>query len=605
MPVNNQAQRQAAPMPGPSGSQGRQQAMNPSQNMQPPRAAQQGNGNRNSGNHGGQQQASVQSSSVSGQSSTSQSAQPVPSVSASQNTVDKVSSVNVEDGNWRNNLNLPPQDTRAKTEDVTDTMGLDFEDFGLKRELLMAIFEMGWERPSPIQEKSIPAATSGKPVDILARAKNGTGKTGAYLIPVLQNINTSDNTIQALIIVPTRELALQTSSICMALGKHLKARVMVSTGGTDLREDIMRLEQLVHVVIATPGRILDLMDKGIAKMQNCRMLVLDEADKLLSQDFQEMQGRVIGHLPPERQILLFSATFPITVASFRQKYLKDPLVFNMMSELTLKGITQYYAFVQERQKVHCLNTLFSKLQINQSIIFCNSSQRVELLAKKMNELGYSTYFIHSKMLQQHRNRIFHDFRTGVCRNLVCTDLFTRGIDIQAVNVVINFDFPRMAETYLHRIGRSGRFGHLGVAINLITTEDRDNMHRVEKELNAEIRPIPKEVDKRLYVAEFQQGNAKEIQAAVAADEAVALAQRMSLAENENKSQKRPTETRGRNGSQDNSQQQQQRQDRHQQRQGPNMPASRPFDFVRTPASSGVVMQIRPTPIMAQSMQGKQ
>jgi ATP-dependent RNA helicase DDX6/DHH1 len=150
----------------------------------------------------------------------------------------------------------------------------------------------------------------------------------------------------------------------------------------------------------------------------------------------------------------------------------NPYEINLMEELTLKGITQYYAFVQEKQKVHCLNTLFSKLQINQSIIFCNSTQRVELLAKKITELGYSCFYIHSRMRQDHRNRIFHDFRNGACRNLVCSDLFTRGIDIQAVNVVINFDFPKMSETYLHRIGRSGRFGHLGIAINLITYDDR-------------------------------------------------------------------------------------------------------------------------------------
>lgn len=157
--------------------------------------------------------------------------------------------------------------------------------------------------------------------------------------------------------------------------------------------------------------------------------------------------------------------------------------------------------MQEKQKVHCLNTLFSKLQINQSIIFCNSTQRVELLAKKIAELGYSCYYIHAKMSQPHRNRVFHDFRAGLCRNLVCSDLFTRGIDIQAVNVVINFDFPRMAETYLHRIGRSGRFGHLGIAINLITYDDRFALHRVEAELATTIQPIPKHIDPSLYVAE--------------------------------------------------------------------------------------------------------
>ena len=178
--------------------------------------------------------------------------------------------------------------------------------------------------------------------------------------------------------------------------------------------------------------------------------------------------------------------------------MNNPYEINLMDELTLRGITQYYCFVEEKQKVHCLNTLFSKLQINQSIIFCNSTNRVELLAKKITELGYSCFYSHAKMLQQNRNRVFHDFRNGVCRNLVCSDLLTRGIDIQAVNVVINFDFPKNAETYLHRIGRSGRFGHLGVAINLINWDDRFNLYRIEQELGTEIAAIPQSIDKKLY-----------------------------------------------------------------------------------------------------------
>ena len=177
----------------------------------------------------------------------------------------------------------------------------------------------------------------------------------------------------------------------------------------------------------------------------------------------------------------------------------NPYEINLMDELTLRGITQFYAFVEEKQKVHCLNTLFSKLQINQSIIFCNSTNRVELLAKKITELGYSCFYSHARMLQHNRNRVFHDFRNGVCRNLVCSDLLTRGIDIQAVNVVINFDFPKNAETYLHRIGRSGRYGHLGLAINLINWEDRFNLYKIEQELGTEIQPIPQAIDKKLYV----------------------------------------------------------------------------------------------------------
>merc|ERR1712088_1159711 len=368
---------------------------------------------------------------------------------------------------WKTQLKLPPKDARKKTSDVTDTKGSEFEDFCLKRELLMGIFEKGWEKPSPIQEASIPIAQSGR--DILARAKNGTGKTGAYTIPILEGIDTSKDYIQGMIIVPTRELALQTSQIALELSKHLGVKVMVTTGGTNLKDDIMRIYEKVHLIVATPGRILDLMEKKVANVEQCRILCLDEADKLLSQDFKGMLDRLISHLPETRQILLYSATFPLTVEHFMKKHMREPYEINLMDELTLKGIMQYYAFVQEKQKVHCLNTLFSKLQINQSIIFCNSTQRVELLAKKITELGYSCYYIHAKMAQAHRNRVFHDFRAGLCRNLVCSD----------------------------------RFGHLGIAINLITYDDRFALHRIENELGTEIRPIPKVIDKSLYVAEFQ------------------------------------------------------------------------------------------------------
>uniref|UniRef100_A0A671KN62 RNA helicase n=2 Tax=Sinocyclocheilus TaxID=75365 RepID=A0A671KN62_9TELE len=361
---------------------------------------------------------------------------------------------------WKKNLKLPPKDLRMRTSDVTATKGNEFEDYCLKRELLMGIFEMGWEKPSPIQEESIPIALSGR--DILARAKNGTGKSGAYLIPLLERI--------------------------------------------DLKKDSIQ----VHVVIATPGRILDLIKKGVAKVNQVQMIVLDEADKLLSQDFVQMMEELLNCLAKQRQILLYSATFPLSVQKFMNTHLQKPYEINLMDELTLKGVTQYYAYVTERQKVHCLNTLFSRLQINQSIIFCNSSQRVELLAKKISQLGYSCFYIHAKMRQEHRNRVFHDFRNGLCRNLVCTDLFTRGIDIQAVNVVINFDFPKLGETYLHRIGRSGRFGHLGLAINLITYDDRFNLKGIEEQLGTEIKPIPSSIDKSLYVAEYHSESGEEV-----------------------------------------------------------------------------------------------
>jgi len=408
------------------------------------------------------------------------------------------SSTSATDQSWKAGLKAPPKDTRPQTEDVTATKGMEFEEMYLRRELLMGIFEAGFEHPSPIQEEAIPVALTKR--DILARAKNGTGKTAAFIIPSLQQVDVKKQKIQALLLVPTRELALQTAQVCKNLGKHMEAQVMVTTGGTTLKDDIMRLSDPVHVLVGTPGRILDLAGKGVADLSECPVFVMDEADKLLSAEFTPVMEQLLSYLPKERQVMLFSATFPMIVKDFKDKHMRTPYEINLMEELTLRGVTQYYAYVEERQKVHCLNTLFSKLQINQSIIFCNSTNRVELLAKKITELGYSCFYSHAKMLQAHRNRVFHDFRNGVCRNLVCSDLLTRGIDIQAVNVVINFDFPKNSETYLHRIGRSGRFGHLGLAINLITYEDRFNLYNIEKELGTEIASIPQSIDRSLYVA---------------------------------------------------------------------------------------------------------
>jgi len=392
---------------------------------------------------------------------------------------------------------MAKKDDRIKTADVTATKGNDFEDYFLKRELLMGIFEKGFEKPSPIQEEAIPIALAGR--NILARAKNGTGKTGAFTIPTLEKIDITNPNIQGLILVPTRELALQTSSVVKELAKRMEGlNVMVSTGGTNLRDDILRLETPVHVLVGTPGRVCDLAERQIADLSQCNIISIDEADKLLDDFFLPTIEKILATCCTEKQILLFSATFPQTVKQFCDANVPDPYIINLMDELTLKGVTQYYAFLEERQKVHCLNTLFKKLEVNQSIIFCSSMDRVELLAKKITQLGYSCYYIHSKMKQEHRNRVFHEFRNGATRHLVCTDLFTRGIDIQSVNVVINFDFPKNSESYLHRIGRSGRFGHLGVAINLLTFDDRFKLYNVEKELGTEIQAIPATINRDLY-----------------------------------------------------------------------------------------------------------
>lgn len=396
---------------------------------------------------------------------------------------------------WKK-LMVPTIDTRKKTEDVTGTLGYNWEDFHLREELLKGLTDMGWESPSPIQELSIPIGLSGN--NILARAKNGTGKTGSFLIPALDRIDRKNPNIQVLILVPTRELTLQISQVCKSLAKYLNIQVMASVGGISIKEDVLRLYGVVQVLVTTPGRVWDIVKRNVCSFEHCKMVIMDEADKLLSDEFGEVVEKIVKYIPNKPQLSLFSATFPSSVKEFKDKYLESCYEVNLMEQLTLIGITQYYAFVMEKQKVQCLNTLFSKLQINQAIIFCNSTNRVELLAKKITELGYSCFFIHARMTQTDRNKIFHDFKQGAFRVLVSSDLCTRGIDVQAVNVVINFDFPKNSETYLHRIGRSGRFGHLGVSISFITDTDRVSLCIIEKELETEIKSIPTEIDTSLY-----------------------------------------------------------------------------------------------------------
>lgn len=381
------------------------------------------------------------------------------------------------------------------TEDVTKTKGMQWSDFGLKKEIMMGIVSKGFHQPSPIQEEVIPIIKNNQ--SVIARAKNGTGKTAAFLIPLIDKVNTSINKVQGLVLVPTRELALQISSIIIEMAKFTDIQCMVSTGGTNLRDDIMRLQKKVNLVVGTPGRVLDLANKKLMRLDACSTLVLDEADKLISRDFQPIIEQLMNLMSNKKQILLFSATFPQTVANFL-RLVPNIQKVNMMKDLTLKGVTQYYAYLEEREKVACLNVLFSKLKINQIIIFCSSPLRIELLAKKIFQMNFSCYFIHAKMKQQERNKVFHNFRKGASRCLVSSDLFTRGIDVPTINVVVNFDFPATAETYLHRVGRSGRFGHLGLALNFITDKDKDNLVRIEQELGTEIKPIPENIDQSLY-----------------------------------------------------------------------------------------------------------
>lgn len=335
--------------------------------------------------------ANTTTSSLSFPSTVSSSSSSSSSVATSTTTA--TSAQNDED--WKSKLQLPAKDNRTKTEDVTATKGNEFEDYFLKRELLMGIFEMGYERPSPIQEESIPVALSGR--DILARAKNGTGKTAAFLIPVIEKCSREKGYIQALILVPTRELALQTSQVCKQLAKHCGIEVMVSTGGTDLKEDILRLGQLVHIIVGTPGRVKDMASRNIAKLDQCKIIVMDEADKLLSIEFQEDVEALINFTPKDRQILLYSATFPITVKDFTLKWLKKPYEINLMEELTLRGVTQFYAFVEERQKVHCFPESDHQLLTSEGWMFYKDVQ-ARMADTTRDALLFASYDVRSKAL---------------------------------------------------------------------------------------------------------------------------------------------------------------------------------------------------------------
>jgi len=398
-----------------------------------------------------------------------------------------------EDKDWREMI--PAE--RVHTADVTDTRNGTFEDYALKNELLRGIYKKNWQRPSPIQEDSIPNVLSG--YDVLARAKNGVGKTGSYLIPILEKVDPSLPHVQALVLVPTIELAAQTYKVCKELGTYIKGlQVVLVHGGIEIERAIVTFQKPVHMVIGTPGRMRSLVHYNNLKLDKLSIVALDEADKLLSVDFRPVIEDFVRATPTSRQMLLFSATYPRAVKDFCDTYMRNYKAINTMNELCLRGVTQYYAFVDEANKIRCLNTLFHHLNIFQSMIFCNSVRRVTALAKMMTNLGFSCGYIHARMSTTDRTRVLHDFSNKVFRHLVASDLCARGIDVPTVNVVFNFDFPDKSDAYLHRVGRAGRFGGLALAVNFITTADKWKKAQIEKELGCKIPCIPKEVDPSLY-----------------------------------------------------------------------------------------------------------
>ncbi|GMM44080.1 hypothetical protein DAPK24_006550 [Pichia kluyveri] len=374
-----------------------------------------------------------------------------------------------------------------------DEVAATFDQMNLKSDLLRGIYGIGFENPSAIQQRAILPIVSGR--DVLAQAQSGTGKTATFSISALQRINEDEKTTQALIMAPTRELALQIQRVVVSLALHLNVTVHACIGGKSIEDDVKALRNGAQIVVGTPGRVFDVIDRGIFDTKNVKMFIMDEADEMLSQGFKEQIYKVFQYLPETTQTVLLSATMPKDVLDVTTKFMRDPIrILVKKDELTLEGIKQFYVNVEEDlYKVMVLTDLYDSISVTQAVIFCNTRKRVEMLTEELTKQDFTVSSIHSDMSQQDRDRIMAEFRTGSSRILICTDLLARGIDVQQVSLVINYDLPDNNENYIHRIGRSGRFGRKGVAINLLSERDINRMREIEMFYNTKIEELPADV----------------------------------------------------------------------------------------------------------------
>ena len=364
----------------------------------------------------------------------------------------------------------------------------------LKHSLLRSIYAFGFEKPSPIQKKAIMPIVKTD-CDIIAQAQSGTGKTGAFTVSVLQKIDEKENKSMALVLAPTHELAGQTKQLFDALGKYLKIRTLLLVGGTSVEENkkaLLNDKDKPQVLIGTPGRIHDMLRRRYIKPQDLRMLVIDEADEMLSSGFKDQMYKIFQYMPDNIQIGLFSATMPDELEELTKQFLRHPIKLLVKADqLTLAGIAQYYIKLgNDAEKYECIKDIYNGLSVSQSIIYCNSCSRVDDLEEAMLGDNFPVSKIHGKMPEDIRKKTYKSFKDGECRVLITSDLFARGIDVQQVSIVINFDLPRSKHTYLHRIGRSGRWGRKGVAINFITKHDTLTLNKFEQHYETEIREMP-------------------------------------------------------------------------------------------------------------------
>jgi len=368
-----------------------------------------------------------------------------------------------------------------------------FDDLDLQEGLLRGIYSYGFEKPSAIQQRAIRPVLDGR--DTIGQAQSGTGKTATFVIGSLQRIDYGHKACQSLILAPTRELAQQIYKVVLALGDYLKVKCHACIGGTSVRDDIDRLRDGQHVVVGTPGRVFDMLSKRHLRIDDLLTFVLDEADEMLSRGFKDQIYDIFKTLPPNVQVCLFSATMPPEILDMTTKFMRDAVrILVKKDELTLEGIRQFYVAIEKEEwKLDTLCDLYETLTITQAIIYCNTRRKVDFLADQMSKRDFTVSTMHADLDQKERDLIMREFRSGSSRVLISTDLLARGIDVQQVSLVINFDLPQNMENYLHRIGRSGRFGRKGVAINFVTNNDVRAMKDIEKYYHTQIEEMPMDI----------------------------------------------------------------------------------------------------------------
>lgn len=366
----------------------------------------------------------------------------------------------------------------------------NFDNMELKPDLLRGVYAYGFERPSAIQQRAIMPVITGR--DVIAQAQSGTGKTATFSISILQRIDTTVKKTQALILAPTRELAQQIQKVVIALGDYLNIDCHACVGGTAVREDMAKLAEGPHVVVGTPGRVFDMINRGALKADAVKMFCLDEADEMLSTGFKDSIYDIFQLLPAETQVVLLSATMPTDVLEVTKKFMRDPIrILVKKDELTLEGIKQFYIAVEKEEwKLDTLCDLYETVTITQAVIFCSTRRKVDWLTQKLHEREFTVSAMHGDMDQGQREVIMKEFRSGSSRVLIATDLLARGIDVQQVSLVINYDLPPSKENYIHRIGRGGRFGRKGVAINFVTTDDVKMLREIEVFYSTQIEEMP-------------------------------------------------------------------------------------------------------------------